>query len=256
MPSNISKNSATSPSLLQQISTKYKIYGFWWTIRLTAQFLYRKIFFELLRHSYSQYGEDLIIASILNKKNIYYVDIGANHPQKFNNTFMFYRHGSSGINIEPNKSLLSQYFSTRPRDLNLNLAISDKNTSLIFYNMYPDVNSTISKTQYLHTQNLHSLLINKQKIKVKTLQHTLHKYLPTNQPIDLLCIDTEGHDYQVLKSNDWSKYSPTVICIETQLHGLEQQYLLKLGYLLYAQTSLNSIYLKKDSSLFSLPTPL
>ena len=49
----------------------------------------------------SQNGEDLIIESLIpEQKKGFYVDIGANHPIKLNNTFLFYSKGWKGINIK------------------------------------------------------------------------------------------------------------------------------------------------------------
>ena len=55
--------------------------------------------------TYSQTGEDLILDILLkDKPKGFYIDIGGNHPKKFNNTFLFYKKGWDGINVEPNYS--------------------------------------------------------------------------------------------------------------------------------------------------------
>ncbi|MBI2465045.1 FkbM family methyltransferase [Candidatus Shapirobacteria bacterium] len=218
--------------------------------------MYRKLFFELLRQSHSQYGEDLIISEILKTKDIFYVDIGANHPKKFNNTYFFYRHGSHGINIEPNPYLLQQYSTVRSGDTNLNIGISSKPSVMKFYQMYPDVNSTFSKSKYLHNLQHNSLLVDTPSIEVTTLSLLFDSYLPQRQTIDLLSIDTEGHDLTVLKSNNWQKYCPRLICVETQSDHSLHSYLLKLGYKQVHKTPINSLYVQKSYSLFSLPTSL
>jgi FkbM family methyltransferase len=256
MPLNTSKNSETSLSLVKQLQTKYRIYGFYWTVKLTIQYLYRKLIFEILQKSYSQYGEDLIISRLLKSKKIFYVDIGANHPQKFNNTYFFYLHGSQGINIEPNPLLMNQYSDIRQRDINLNIGISDSSGLLKFYQMFPDVNSTFSEKQYQHNLKNNSILVSTPNIKVSSLSAVLDKHLSNSDNFDLLSIDTEGHDLTVLKSNDWNKYRPKVICVETQSSLSLHQYLLKLGYKLVQKTPINSLYVQKNSSLLSLSTTI
>jgi len=69
--------------------------------------------------------------------------------------------------------------------------------------------------------------------------------------IDVLDIDTEGIDIQVLKSNNWEKYKPSVILVEDQdedvenLENLETYKFLKpLGYRLIAKTISTAIYTK------------
>jgi hypothetical protein len=66
-----------------------------------------------------------------------------------------------------------------------------------------------------------------------------------------LDIDTEGIDIQVLKSNNWEKYKPSVILVEDQdeevenLENLETYKFLKpLGYRLIAKTISTAIYTK------------
>jgi hypothetical protein len=169
MPSSTSKNFATSPSTLKQLIIKFRIYGLFWTIKLTIQYIFRKIIFQYLLSSYSQYNEDLIIAKILQKQKIFYVDVGANDPQKFNNTYHFYRQKSHGIIIEPDPTILSKYAFQRPTDISLNMGVSNKTAKLKFYQMYPDVNSTFSKTQYHHNLQNQSVLCATPIIKVTTL---------------------------------------------------------------------------------------
>jgi len=220
------------------------------------QYLYRKVFYEFFQKSYSQYGEDLLISRLLNSRKIFYVDIGSNHPQKFNNTYFFYLQGSQGINIEPNPLLIAKYSSIRPHDINLNIGISDQSGLMKFFQMFPDVNSTFSKTQYQYYLKHNSVLVDTPNIQVNTLASILNKHFSNNISFDLLSIDTEGHDLTVLKSNDWTKFRPKVICVETQLDLSLHQYLLKLGYKLVRKTPINSLYVQKNSSLFPLSVTL
>jgi len=56
--------------------------------------------------SYSQEGEDLILLRIFEKKRIgFYVDVGSHHPFRFSNTYLFYRLGWRGINIDANQEV-------------------------------------------------------------------------------------------------------------------------------------------------------
>ena len=53
--------------------------------------------------SYSQEGEDLVLARILENLKIstgFFVDIGAHHPTRFSNNYYFYQRGWSGINVD------------------------------------------------------------------------------------------------------------------------------------------------------------
>lgn len=122
--------------------------------------------------------------------------------------------------------------------------------------MFPDVNSTFSQKQYQHNLKHNSILVATPNIKVSTLSSIFKKHLSGADSFDLLSVDTEGHDLTVLKSNDWSRYRPKVICVETQPNLSLHQYLLKLGYGLVKKTPINSLYVQKNSPLFSLPASL
>lgn len=55
--------------------------------------------------TYSQHGEDMIIANIFSILNITkptYLDIGANHPLKGSNTALLYSRGSHGTIVDAN----------------------------------------------------------------------------------------------------------------------------------------------------------
>ena len=49
---------------------------------------------------------------------------------------------------------------------------------------------------------------------IATLEEILDNHLPKGKEITLLNVDVEGHDMEVIKSNNFEKYSPLMICIE------------------------------------------
>ncbi len=84
--------------------------------------------------SYSQEGEDMILQRILgDKKHGFYVDVGAHHPRRFSNTYLFYRRGWSGINIEPNPEAMNAFQVDRERDINLQFGIAEHAENLTYY---------------------------------------------------------------------------------------------------------------------------
>jgi FkbM family methyltransferase len=170
--------------------------------------------YEILRKSYSQNGEDLIIDKILKgKKTGFYIDVGANNPDRFSNTKRFYQKGWTGINIEPNYSNYSKFLKKRPRDINLNVGIGNYKGNLKFYTFFPNALSTFSIEEVKKYKKQGFKLIQEQKIEVKRLKEILKKYAP--KEIDFISIDTEGFDFEVLKSNNWDMFRPKIICIES-----------------------------------------
>ncbi|MCJ0742378.1 FkbM family methyltransferase [Pedobacter montanisoli] len=79
-------------------------------------------------------------------------------------------------------------------------------------------------------------------VVTRTLSSILDEHLPKGQSIDFLTIDAEGLDFQVLESNNWSKYCPKIVLVENELSIQEiikadiDAFMEKQGYQLYAKT--------------------
>ena len=177
----------------------------------------RARFFNIYaRESYSQNGEDMLLETIFGeRKNGYYVDIGAHHPKRFSNTYIFYKKGWCGINIDAMPGSMALFKKMRPRDTNLEIAISEKKEILNYYIFdEPAVNTLSDKTAKKQLEKNQYNLVQKVTLQSYPLKEILLKYLPANYSIDFLNIDTEGLDFDVLKSNDWIRYRPNVVIVE------------------------------------------
>src|SRR3989344_5781411 len=74
---------------------------------------------------YSQNGEDIILVALFaKKKNGFYVDVGAHHPERYSNTHLLYKNGWWGVNIDPDPDAMRLFKKRRPRDRNLCVGIS------------------------------------------------------------------------------------------------------------------------------------
>jgi FkbM family methyltransferase len=145
----------------------------------------------------------------------FYIDIGANDPNHLSNTKYFYNNGWMGINIEPNVELYQAFMTERPRDINLNLGIGPDESMLSFYNFDENVYSTFSREEAdRRVRNGHKL-IGEKKVKVDRLENILSKFLPEGRNIDFMSVDTEGFDLICLRTNNWKKFRPKYVCIET-----------------------------------------
>lgn len=167
--------------------------------------------------SYSQEGEDLVLNKLLrNRPTGFYIDVGANHPKRFSNTYLFYKKGWRGINIEPNPDMFNLLSEYRGQDLNLNIGISDKNEILEYFMFNETALNTFSikeKNEYLENDNYY--LLNTLNVSVNTLDDVLgqHKQFVLNN-IDFLSVDAEGFDLKVLQSINLKKYKPEIILVE------------------------------------------
>lgn len=179
-------------------------------------YLYPKELYAYHNLSYSQEGEDMMLARFFSEQTTgFYVDVGAHHPQRFSNTYYFYLKGWRGINIDAMPGSMEIFNKLRPDDINLEFPISDSNQILTYYEFNEcALNSFCEKTAHERDGLRHYNIIGQKKLQTYTLAELLNKYLPVNQEIDFLNIDVEGLDYQVLKSNDWQKYRPTMVLVE------------------------------------------
>lgn len=176
------------------------------------------------KRSYSQSGEDMILRQLFDdKKKGFYVDVGAYHPKVFSNTYYFYKKGWRGINIEPNRKGWEALERVRVRDINLNLGVGKE------------------KKMGICDDGARSKLVKGDGVKVKTLEGILDEYLPKGVEIDFLSVDTEGMDEEVLESNNWNKYFPDVVLVESE-GG--RKLLERKGYVLVGLTGLTKIYKK------------
>ena len=78
----------------------------------------KKIYYEkYTKKSYSISSVDLIIDRMFsNIKKGTFIDIGCNHPIKFNNTYLLYKRGWRGINIDLDKKSIEEFNKIREID--------------------------------------------------------------------------------------------------------------------------------------------
>ena len=202
--------------------------------------------------SYAQEGEDVLLARIFgSKREGFYVDVGAHHPVRFSNTYFYYKRGSRGINIEPNPTggrLLKRF---RPRDINLEMGISDRPGELTYW-MFdePALNSFDQDVVQQRIAQTGYTLIGKKQINVARLDSVLENYIKPDTTIDFMSVDTEGHDLSVLKSNDWTRFRPSWLLVESlgqnvaldKIQTEQHLFLLSKDYGLYAKTVNTYIY--------------
>ncbi len=211
-----------------------------------------------LRHSFSQSGEDMIIDYIFTVIGIdlpSYIDIGAHHPYRMSNTAYFYGKGCRGINIEPDPVLFEVFNTVRKDDINLNIGIAGEAATLSFYRLSAPTLNTFSKEEAERMCAEHGYSIREViPVQVMDLQAVLDLHHQGTFP-HLLSVDVEGLDEVILRSINYQKNFPIVICVETisfetDGSGVKNQplidFLLSNGYMLYADTYINSIFVRAE----------
>ena len=164
--------------------------------------------------SYAQNFEDIMLWRAL--KHIdkgFYIDIGAWSPDLDSVTRIFYEHGWSGINVEPNPIFNDQLQEKRPRDRNLCLAVGEKEGNSVINMMTNPGLSTLDDSIAEKHQNT-GLKIERQQVQIITLSTIWQQFIIDDQAVHFLKIDVEGFEKKVLLGNDWAKYRPWVVLIE------------------------------------------
>jgi FkbM family methyltransferase len=200
--------------------------------------------------SYSQNREDIILSAFFgNIDKGFYVDVGAFYPDIDSVTKYFYDRNWSGINIEPNSELIKLLEAARPRDINLNIGVSEKKSTLSFREYIDGKGlSTFSESiKKQHKKKIADEPVSRyvdHEVPVERLDNIFSQHLPKTKTINFLKVDVEGYEYEVLCSNDWTKYRPEVLCVEAN-HVINDWHdlLQKANYKLVFNDGLNEYFI-------------
>jgi FkbM family methyltransferase len=174
--------------------------------------------------SYAQQGEDLIVGNLLDTMGITkpsYLDVGAFDPVELSNTYALYKGGGRGVLVEPNPAKTRRLERVRPRDrtLNIGVGISPERTTGTYYVIGgPSQGSlnTFSKEEATRVQAASGGAHFIEKVIQLPLENinTIMQQQFGGAP-NFLSIDTEGFDLDILRSVNFDRYRPDVICVET-----------------------------------------
>tara|TARA_Y100001958_G_C21136551_1_gene476438 strand:+ start:93 stop:794 length:702 start_codon:yes stop_codon:yes gene_type:complete len=154
---------------------------------------------------FAEFAEDVMINRIFKNDNKgVYVDIGAYHPYKGSLTYLLFKKGWRGMNIDLSKTSIDLFKIARPNDLNICCAISNKTEKKTYFE-----NSPINQQNSLIRQNTSQKEIIIDAYRLDDLL-TLKNF----KNFDYLNIDTEGNEIDVLEGINFKKISPKLITIE------------------------------------------
>ena len=199
--------------------------------------------------SYAQNAEDVLLRRAFPEQvRGLYIDVGANHPVQNSVTKHFYDRGWSGINIEPDQ-VFSVLEAGRPRDVNLNLGVSDRSGELTFYEFGNGL-STFSRDEALAGQQA-GYAFRERTVPVTTLAEICERHV--TRDIDFLSVDVEGHERQVLLGADWNRWRPRIVLVEATrpattipTHGAWEHILLEADYAFATFDGLNRYYVRGE----------
>jgi FkbM family methyltransferase len=205
-----------------------------------------------MRLYYAQNKEDLLIKSFFpDVKKGFYIDVGANDPIIDSVTKLFYDEDWSGINIDPIKKHIVDLNLQRPRDVNMNIGLSNETGELMFREfLQGDGLSTFDPTMRKYYEKGHHSFPTDKFTEYKVPVKTLGEIITSNKidHVHFIKIDVEGFEYEVISGYNWQKIRPELICIEaTHISKDWRPLLKKYKYMLVFFDGVNNYYLAEEA---------
>ena len=174
-----------------------------------------KIYYErYTKKSFSLSNVDLIIDYLF--KNInkgVYIDLGCNHPIKFNNTYLLYKRGWAEINIDSDFDSIKLFNKFRSNDFNVrNIVSDDESVKKLYYYHKRSALNTLSKDLVDSRTSKPSKIIEEKSV---TLNKIIEDSPYQNSKINLLSVDIENHEFEALKNFNFLKYKVDVLVVES-----------------------------------------
>lgn len=222
--------------------------------------IFFKLFYNYIYNPKDELSKFLDEYSKRMKGKIYFLQIGANDGQWNDPIYKFIRRdGWGGVLIEPQKDVFDKLKYNYRNFRNLvfeNVAIDKKEGEKKFYRIgftnarwatglssfnKEDIERMIeagyiermAKNDGTTTPSDKGKWINEESIKTKTLKNIIDKNNITN--VNLIMIDTEGYDYEIVKTIPFERIKPEVIVYEHSHLCKEdrkeaEEYLRQMGY--------------------------
>jgi FkbM family methyltransferase len=183
----------------------------------------------LVRKSKSQLRQDLFVLSESNfKTDGYFVEFGATNGHLLSNTFLLeHKFSWQGILAEPAKVWHSELHANRPKSHIEKLCVWSNSSSILEFHETADPElSTLDFFGSVDPPETKLRIVNRYSVETISLLDLLRKY---NAPkhIDYLSLDTEGSEFEILNSFDFTEYSFGIITCEhnykenrTRVHDL------------------------------------
>ncbi len=205
--------------------------------------------------SYAQNFEDVVLNRMFPADyRGFYIDVGAFDPVSTSVTKHFYDRGWRGINVEPSLVGYQRFADQRPRDVNLNVALSGSAGSLTFFEAAEEARgvSTLSGERARRSREAGHQLTER-TVAVTTLAEVCAEHVTGE--IDFISIDVEGHEGEVIKGGDWDRWRPRVLVVEAvtsegfaPCHEEWEPMLEESGYRFGLFDGLNRFYVRQEDS--------
>jgi FkbM family methyltransferase len=177
--------------------------------------------------------------------NGFFVEVGANDPEQWSQSFHLEQLGWRGIVVEPQPHLAELLRQRRRAKVYCVACSAPENAG---------------KSMTLHLAGIHSSFDPMLKVagvrpqgSVEAPLRTLDEILAETDapsPIDFLAIDVEGHEIEVLRGFDFARWRPRLILLEDLVLDMRlHRFMQSRGYKWIRRTDINSWYVPSESPL-------
>jgi FkbM family methyltransferase len=185
-----------------------------------------------------------------------YLDVGAFRPIYANNTYLLYQKGDRGVLIEPNIDLIPELRAKRPGDTVLNVGVgTTKQSAADYYCLSLPEWNTFDKAEAERRVAAYGGKVKIErvvKMPLIAINRIMAEYFPPSGP-DILSIDIESLDLAVLRTMDFTRFRPKVMCVETldsmtfRMEPETTNFLASHGYEVRGMTFANTIYMDQSA---------
>jgi len=209
--------------------------------------IYRWVMYERWQPAYKDIEE--VLSEQIFDSDIYFIQIGANDGKHddFLNQYISKHSSWKGVLVEPQQKAFAKLTSSYEKESNRqklifeNTAISNKTGYIDVYRPKGSAQSPIASlnSDHIKKYDISNKGIEKERVKCTTFQQLLDKH--NIKKYDILIIDTEGHDFEILKQVNFDICKPALIVFE-YIHITVKEYrqalrlLKKQGYKTYKST--------------------
>jgi FkbM family methyltransferase len=203
------------------------------------------------QRSVAQFGEDLLLWEFFQKRtNGFFIEVGANHPTRFSQTWFLEQRGWRGLLIEPLAAKCELLRQQRPGSQVFQVAAGapeQRGRARFAVAEEDDMLSGLNLKPGLKAERM-------EEVQVTTLDDLLAE--AQAPALDFVSIDVEGAELDVLRGFDLVHHGPKLVLLEDHLQQLAvHRHMVRDGYRLVKRTGCNNWYVPR-SARFDLSSPV
>lgn len=161
--------------------------------------------------TYAQLNQDLWVLELLQKRDGWFVEFGAFHPEKLSNTKLLEEHGWRGVSVDP---FPNGDWTTRPNTTLIKSAVTGDGRQIEF--VKADELGGIAEHISAHAATVKDA----ERATISSITPT-DVLAAANAPreIDYISLDVEGAELEILRAFPFDEYDVTLLTVE---HNYEE----------------------------------